>query len=178
MADIRIYTIRSYMLRKVSSTTLWLAIFAVIVAVQAFSTFGQSNGLIGSWKNGSVGTISYQNRITRATKPGRGSVFTYKFNANGSYEFVGYMETTMYNCTTTLFNQITGSYSVNGSTISLNPSRDFWKSTNSCAASGNKQQTKAPIRKSLEFQIKNDDYGSQLLCLTEGASETCYKREN
>ena len=166
------------MLRKVSSTTIWLVIFGMLIAVQAYSAFGQSNELVGNWKNGSVGMISYQNRVTGSTKPGRGSLFTYKFNANGTYEFVGYMEITMYNCTTTLFNQISGRYAVNGSTINLNPSRDFWKNTNSCAASGNKQQTKTPTKKSLEFQIREDEYGSTLLCTSEaGGEETCYKRE-
>ncbi len=113
------------MLRKVSSTTIWLVIFGVIVAVQAYSAFGQSSELTGYWKTGSVGSISYQNRVTGSTKPGRGSLFTYKFLPNGNYEFIGYMEVTMYNCTTTLFNQINGRYSVEGSTINLNPSRDL-----------------------------------------------------
>jgi hypothetical protein len=165
------------MLRKLSSTTLWLLIFGVLVAVQAYSTFAQASEITGTWNNGSVGAISYQNRATGATKPGRGSVFTYKFLPNGSYEYVGYMEITMYNCTTTLFNNITGKYAVNGSTISLSPSRDFWKNTNSCAASGNKQQTKTPTKKSIEFRTKQDDYGRQLLCLSEAGGETCYRKE-
>ena len=165
------------MLRKLSSTTIWLLIFGVLVAVQAYSAFGQTGEITGTWNNGSVGSIQYQNRVTGATKSGRGSVFTYKFLPNGNYEFVGYMEVSMYNCTTTLFNNITGKYSIDGSTVNLNPSRDFWKNTNSCAASGNKQQTKTPTRKSLEFRTKLDDYGKQLLCLNDAGSETCYRRE-
>lgn len=166
------------MLRKISSTTLWLFIFCIILAVQAYSAFGQSSSdVVGSWKNGSVGAISYQNRVTGSTKPGRGSIFTYKFNANGTYEFVGYMEVTMYNCTTTLFNQITGRYSVDGSMIELAPSRDFWKNTNSCAASGNTQKTKTPTAKTLGFSTRQDEYGGDLLCLNDGGSETCYRKE-
>ena len=164
-------------MRKISSTAIWLAIFGILVAVQAYSTFAQSSDITGSWKNGSVGTIQYQNRVTGSTKPGRGSLFWYKFLPNGNYEFVGYMEVTMYNCTTTLFNQINGKYSVDGTTISLNPSRDFWKNTNSCAASGNKETTKTPTNKTLEFQTKTDEYGSDLICLSENGSETCYRRE-
>ena len=41
------------MLRKVSSTALWLAIFTVLVAVQAYSALGQSNAeVVGYWKTG------------------------------------------------------------------------------------------------------------------------------
>jgi len=165
------------MLRKVSSTTIWVAIFIVLVAVQAYSAFGQASEIVGSWKNGSVGSIQYQNQVTGATKSGRGSIFTYKFLPNGSYEFIGYMEMNMYNCNNTLFNQITGKYTVEGSTIFLNPTKDFWKSTNSCAASGNKQQNKVPVKKTLDFQTKDDEYGNQLLCLTDGEAESCYRRE-
>ena len=165
------------MLRKISNTTIWVAIFMILVAVQAYSTFGQSNELVGSWTNGSVGMFQYQDRVTGSSKPGRGSVFTYKFLPNGNYEFIGYMETTMYSCTNTLFNQITGKYRVEGSTIDLNPWRDLWKSANSCAASGNKQTTKTPTKKSLEFEIRDDEYGSRLLCVNSGEGETCYKKE-
>ncbi len=151
----------------------------VILAVQAYSAFGQANELAGSWKNGSVGMISYQNRVTGSTKPGRGSVFTYRFDPNGSYEYVGYMEVTMYNCTTTLFNNITGKYIVEGSTVHLSPSRDYWKNTNSCAASGNKETTKKPTRKTLRYERRRDENGSILLCISEPGTEgSCFNKES
>ena len=82
----------------------------------------------------------------------------------------------MYNCTSTYFNQVTGKYNVDGSTINLNPARDFWRSSNSCAASANKETTKAPTPKSIEFQRKTDEYGKELLCITDGTAESCYQR--
>jgi len=164
-------------MRKVSSTTLWLAIFGILIAVQAYSAFGQTAGIVGSWKDGSVGSVQYQNQVTGATRNGRSHVFTYKFLPNGNYEFVGYMELNNYGCASTLFNQITGKYSVDGSTIFLNPSRDFWRSGNSCAASGNKETTKAPVKKTLEFERKEDDYGRQILCIQDGEANTCYGKE-
>ncbi len=164
-------------MRKISSIAIGLAIFGVLIAVQAYSAFGQSSDITGSWKDGSVGSIGYQNQVTGVTRSGRSHIFTYKFLPNGSYEFIGYMEMNMYNCNNTLFNQITGKYSVDGSTLYLNPAKDFWKSTNSCAASGNKETTKAPTRKSLEFERKKDEYGRQLLCLQDGEATTCFARE-
>lgn len=163
--------------KKLYSVTFWLLLFISLVVVETISTFAQDADITGSWKNASVGMIQYQNQVTGATKPGRGSIFTYKFLPDGKYEFVGYMEMTMYNCTTTLFNQISGKYSVDGSTINLDPARDYWKNTNSCAASGNKEQTKAPVKKSYELVTKTDDYGKDVLCLNDGKGETCYHRE-
>ena len=161
-------------MKKVSSTILALAIVANVFGT---STHAQTGNILGYWKTGSVGSIQYQNRVTGATKSGRGSLFWYKFHANGTYEFVGYMETTMYHCTTTLFNEIKGRYTVDGSTINLNPTRDFWKNTNSCAASANKETTKTPTKKSLSFETRNDEYGQELLCVNEGTGETCYRKE-
>ena len=165
---------RGFTLAEILVTT---AIFAIIIAVQAYSTFGQTADIVGSWKDGSVGSIQYQNQVTGATRNGRSHLFTYKFLPNGHYQFVGYMEINMYSCTTTLFNEITGKYSVDGSTIYLNPTKDFWKQTNSCAASGNKESTKTPTKKTLQFERKEDEYGRQLLCVQDGDANTCYREE-
>ncbi|HEV7643140.1 MAG TPA: hypothetical protein VGO50_04290 [Pyrinomonadaceae bacterium] len=155
-----------------------LILFLLLLS-QSFTAYAQGpEDILGYWKTGSVGSLQYQNTVTGATKSNRGSLFTYKFLPNGNYEFIGYMESTMYNCTTTLFNEIKGKYTVDGSTIKLNPSRDYWKNTNSCAASANKEQTKTPTKKSLGFERKEDEYGKQLLCLTDGEAETCYRAEN
>ena len=155
-------------MKNLLSITLSLAIFAG-------AAFAQD--ITGSWKDGSVGSIGYQNQVTGVTRSGRSHVFTYKFLANGNYEFIGYMELNNYGCSSTLFNQITGKYSVDGSTIYLNPARDFWRSGNSCAASGNREQTKAPVKKTLEFELKADEYGRDLLCIQDGEANTCYGRE-
>ena len=156
-------------MKNLLSITLSFAIFAG-------GAFAQD--ITGSWKDGSVGSIGYQNQVTGVTRSGRSHIFTYKFLPNGGYEFVGYMELNNYGCSSTLFNQITGKYSVDGSTIYLNPSKDFWRSSNSCAASGNKETTKAPTKKTLQFELKQDDYGKEMLCIQDGEANTCYGREN
>ena len=165
------------MKKKLSSISFGIFLLFAITAAAAFTATAQNSSVAGTWKNGSVGAISYKNMVTGATKPGRGSVFWYKFLPNGTYEFVGYMEVSMYNCTTTLFNQIAGRYSVSGSTISLDPAKDYWKNTNSCAPSSNKERLQAPKKLKLQFRSNVDEYGNQQICLDEGKGETCYRRE-
>ena len=166
------------MKKKLLSVTFWLIVFFSIVAVEGYSALAQGPGdIVGKWSNGSVGLLQYQNQVTGATKPGRSSVFWYKFLPNGNYEFVGYMEITVYNCTSGYFNEIKGKYSVEGSTIALNPTRDYWKSTNSCAASATKEVLKDPTSKSVEFKVGTDQYGKQQLCLIDDKGESCYRRD-
>ncbi len=154
-----------------------MVLAVMIVAIVATPVLAQRDPVEGKWTNGSVGLISYQNRATGATRPGRGRYFAYDFKADGSYEFIGYMEVTIYNCTTTLFNEIKGKYKVSGSSIELSPSRDFWKNTNSCAASGNKERTQAPTKKELSYEIRQDEQGRGLLCIAEAEGETCYRKD-
>lgn len=157
---------------------LFLSLLLVASSFTAFAQGAQESGdILGYWKTGSVGSLGYKNTTTGAVKSNRGSLFSYKFLPNGNYEFVGYMESTMYNCTTTLFNDIKGKYTVVGSTIKLSPSRDFWKNTNSCASGSNKEQTKTPTKKTLEFRHQTDEYGKLFICLNDGKAETCYRQE-
>ena len=164
-------------MRRISGLSFALIVFTLILCIQAYSVFGQSSEIVGTWNNGSVGAISYQNEVTGSIKPGRGSVFSYRFHPNGNFEYIGYMEVTMYNCTNTLFNNLTGKYSVDGSTITLVPNKDFWKSTNTCAKSGNKQQTKPPVKRTMQFEVRDDEYGRKQLCVDEGKGESCYRKE-
>jgi len=82
---------------------------------QADAVGGES--LLGSWRASELGMISYQNSITGASRPGRGTTMQYRFLPGGRYEYNGYLETTMYNCTTTVFNPVAGTYRVEGDKI-------------------------------------------------------------
>lgn len=166
-----------FMLKKFSTATLWLAMLFVLAAVQAHTAFGQASEIHGSWRNGSTSTIQYENRTTGAIKRGSGSFINYKFNANGTYEYIGYLEMTMYNCTTQAFAQLVGKYTVTGSTINFSPTKDFWKNTNSCAPSSNRDLNRTPKKVTATFQRRKDTQGKDQLCITERSGEICYRRE-
>ena len=140
-------------------------------------TVSAQRSVVGNWKTGGLGMINEINTVTGQTKNNRGTTFSYKFAADGTYTFVGYMESTMFGCTTGLFNEINGRYMVDGTTIFLKPSRDFWKNTYSCFPNSNRSQTKDPTKKSLEFGFKKDQYGKDFICLNDAGVETCYRRE-
>ena len=140
-------------------------------------TANAQRSVVGYWKTGGLGMINEVNTVTGQTKNNRGKMFSYQFAADGAYTFVGYMESTMFGCTTSLFNEIKGRYMVDGTTIFLNPSRDYWKSMYSCFPNSNRSETKAPTKKSLEFGFKTDEYGKDFICLNDAGVETCYRSE-
>ena len=153
----------------------FVLVFGIIVSQGVTATAQKS--VVGYWKTSGLGTINEVNTVTGQTKNRRGQTFSYKFNPDGTYTFVGYMESTMFGCTTSLFNETNGRYMVDGTTIFLNPSRDVWRNTYSCFPNSNRSEMKTPTKKSLEFSFKTDQYGKDFICLSDAGIETCYRQE-
>ena len=151
--------------------TVSLVLVLGIIVSQGVTASAQRS-VVGYWKTGGIGTINEVNTVTGQTKNRRGQMFSYKFAADGTYTFVGYMESTMFGCTTGLFNEINGRYLVDGTTIFLKPSRDFWRNTYSCFPNSNRSQEKAPTEKSVEFSLKTDEYGKSFICLNDAGPAT------
>jgi hypothetical protein len=155
----------------------FVLVFGIIVSPGA--TASAQRSVVGYWKTGGVGMINEVNTTTGQTKNRRGQMFSYNFAADGSYTFHGYMESTMFGCTTSLFQEVTGRYLVDAGTIFLKPSRDVWTNRFECFPNRNSSQEKpAPPEKSLGFSFKTDEYGKSFICLNDAGVETCYRREN
>lgn len=141
------------------------------------ATDSRGGGLVGIWTNGSMSMIGERNTVTGATTPSNGSTFKYVFTADGRFEFVGLINSTMYGCTTSLFNDKRGRYEISGSQITFAPSKNFWRNTYSCSPSSNKERDYILERETYDFHTKNDEYGRTLVCLTDAKGERCFRRE-
>ena len=138
---------------------------------------GDAASVLGAWRSSELGMISYQNSVTGASRPGRGTTMQYKFLPGGRFEYNGYMETTMYNCTTTLFNPVAGSYRVEGDRLTIVPKTSKWQQTNNCASSMNKTLPGKLDPETYTFRFSNEQ-GGRRLCLTSSkGNEVCYRAE-
>ncbi|MBS1797525.1 MAG: hypothetical protein JSS81_27120 [Acidobacteria bacterium] len=139
---------------------------------------GSMRDLLGSWYNGSVGLVTRQNTVTGMTTPGRSSRFEYKFTADGRFLFTGLMQLTNYSCTDTYYNERSGRFTLDGSTLTLAATKDYWKKTNTCSASGNMEKTQPGKTETYQLSTKTDDYGKPMICLTgaDGGEPACYVR--
>ena len=134
-------------------------------------------GLLGSWRSSELGMISYQNSVTGSTRPGRGTTMQYRFLPGGRYEYNGYLETTMYNCTTTLFNPAAGTYRVEGDRLTLTPRTSKWQQTNNCASSMNKELPGKLDAETYTFRFSTEAGGRRLCLTSQKGSEVCYRAE-
>ena len=137
-----------------------------------------SGNLIGTWFNGRVSTVGYQNTITGAITSGGGNRFEYKFGADGKFQFTGYMEVTTYGCTTTLFNLVAGKYSLNNATLNLSQTKNYWKQTSSCSAKSNLEKNNPLVKEIYQISAKLNEYNQETICLTNKNGETCFQKQN
>ncbi len=147
-----------------------LKILALTTAL--FAAEQGSNPLPGRWTNGYIYSTQYRNSVTGLAAPTNGNSFAYDFKPDGTYPFTGLMQSVMYNCTTTLFSNESGQYTVEGDRLSLRPEKNPYKMTNSCAPSSNREAPGKLINKTYRFRISNDTARPELELKSEdGATQ-------
>lgn len=143
----------------------------------AKSSNGSLREIVGVWRNGSVSMMQEKNLTTGQITSSNGSTITYKFFADGRFEYIGYIKSTMYGCTTDLFNDKRGRVEISGNQITLVPTKNYWKNTYSCSPASNKERDYVLERETYTFRTKTDEYGKTLVCLANAKGESCYRRE-
>jgi len=139
---------------------------------------GGGGSIVGTWTNGSTSMLGERNTTTGVVTSRNGSTYKYVFNANGSFEYVGYLESTMYGCTTSLFNDKRGKFQISGNQLTLVPNKNYWKNTFSCSPASNKEKNHTLEAETYTFRTKQDEYGKTLICLTNDKGESCFRRED
>jgi hypothetical protein len=136
-----------------------------------------ASGIVGTWTNGTMGMMGEKYRDgTVAAR--RGTSFKYVFHPNGSFEFTGYGESTMFGCVTSLFQDKRGTYQISGSQITLTLNKNLWRNQYSCSPASNKERNYTLGTETYNMRTKTDEYGKTLVCLANGQGESCYRRED
>jgi hypothetical protein len=170
--NIRISNYKTEFLGRKRKVKLFVKLFLALAMIAAAnSVFGQRRSevpanLIGNWFEGSVSILQEQNMTTGAIASKYGSSIGYVINGDGSFRYAGLIKSTMYGCTTTLWNDRRGEISVKGDTITFTPSKDYWLNTNSCYPSASKEQNKALQAKTFNFEVGTKE-GKEWLCMRE-----------
>lgn len=133
--------------------------------------------LVGKWFSGSVSLLQDVDKVTGVIRTASGSSIGYEINSDGTFQYIGLIKSTMYNCTTSLFNHKKGKFKIQGSKITFTPSKDYWRTDYSCSPNSNKEQNKALKDETYTYAIKTDDRGVEHLALTgEDGKEITYPR--
>ena len=141
---------------------------SLIVIVTTSNAFGQNvpEELVGQWFEGSVSILQEQNMATGAVASRYGSSIGYVINADGTFRYAALIKSTLYGCTTSLWNDRRGRVSIEGDRITFTPTKDYWFNSNSCYPSSNKEKNKPLEAKTFNFETGPRD-GKQWLCMRE-----------
>ena len=162
------------MLKQIAILSLLVVVFSIAASAQDLSR----SDLVGTWRTGGLSTTDDVNTVTGSRTASNGNTLKFEFKADGRFAFTGYMQSTMYGCTTALFNDKQGKYSLNGSQLTLTPTKNFWRNTYSCSPASNKERNYTLNTEGYDLSTKTDEYGKLYICLADSKGETCYRREN
>lgn len=135
----------------------WLLSVCLPAKSPAGNAHATSSALVGKWHDGYISSIQYQDAYTKASAPTNGRRFAWTFNADGTYGFTGLMQNVLYNCTTTMYSEETGRYSVEGNVVSIKPEKNPYKMTNTCAPSSNREAPGKLVERSYQFRVNGND---------------------
>lgn len=147
------------------------------VPVRNVSAGSVSGELLGKWGTGRISTIQYKNSVTGVAAPTSGSRFQYEFKPDGTYDYTGLIQTTMYNCTNATFAHETGTYSVQNGVVAIRPQNNPYQMTNSCAPSSNKTAPGKLINKDYRFRISQENGRATLELIGADGSSSTFRRE-
>jgi hypothetical protein len=136
--------------------------------------------IVGTWSNGYSSIWSGYRPTTgpQSFTPGRSHAWKYIFHPNGTFEFTGLMQMTVYSCTTTYFQDKRGQYAINGNRITLTLSKNFWRKQEGCSPSSNTEIDHKLDPETYTFRVKRNQYGKNEVCLDRGDGESCYESAN
>ena len=153
---------------------------AVILAVKlgddvadsavAYSGAPTPERLVGTWSTSRVSTINYRNRVTGGFAPPSGHVFSYTIAPNGTYELSGLLQSSLYNCTISVFKWERGVLAVAGGRLMLTPREGKVTSKDTCRAGSEKEREVVDAPTTYSFRIELRD-GKDVLVMKKTSGE-------
>jgi hypothetical protein len=112
--------------------------------------------LVGTWSSSRVSTINYRDRVSGSFAPPSGSIFTYTIAANGTYEYSGYMQSSMYHCTIVVFRWQRGTLAAEGGQLRVTPREGKLYYKDSCRSGSEKEKAVVDEPARYTFSIETE----------------------
>ena len=132
--------------------------------------------IVGVWSSSEVRSIMFSDRTSTAFSRPSGGTIKYQINPDGTYRDDTLIQTSMYNCTDSVFAEETGAVRVEGSKIIFDATGGTLRSTDNCNARFNYvKQLPQRERVMTEWLVRNGPSGPEL-CMSDGKHPLCYRR--
>lgn len=133
--------------------------------------------LVGEWIDRRGSGTSYVNPNTGQTSAPNATIDSYKIFADGTYEHSMLMQSSLYNCTTTIFGRETGPIAVQGSTFTITPAPGTLDYKSNCNPSLNELKKTNFGPQTFNWRIQRNEYGLQLCMQRSDGVSGCYQKQ-
>jgi hypothetical protein len=133
--------------------------------------------LVGEWIARRGSGSSYINPNTGQNSAPNATIDSYKIFANGTYEHSMLMQSSLYNCTTTILGRETGPISVQGSTFIITPRPGTLDYKSSCSPSMNSLKETTFDPQTYSWRIQRNEYGLELCLQRSDGASACYQKQ-
>ena len=133
--------------------------------------------LVGEWIARRGSGSGYYNPNTGQSSGPNATIDSYKVFADGTYEHSILIQSSLYNCTTTIVGRETGPIVVQGATFTITPGPGTLEHKNNCSPSMNSRQQNNEEPKTLSWRIQRNEYGLELCLQQTDGKGACYQKQ-
>ncbi|MBX7173893.1 MAG: hypothetical protein K1X72_23185 [Pyrinomonadaceae bacterium] len=147
---------------------------------ESFSNGGNiSANLVGTWVARRGSGSGYINPNTGATNGPNATVHSYTFRSNGTFEYAILMQSSLYQCTTTINGYEAGAFQANDSAIGFVTKKATKSYKDSCRPNLNSNgAAEIPAPKKLYYRFARDEQNNLNLCLSDEAGRSsCFVKQ-
>jgi hypothetical protein len=138
---------------------------------------GTPSELVGQWIARRGSGSMYQNPNTGSYGAPNGTIDSYKFLSDGTYEHAILMQNSLYNCTIRVFGRETGRVTFNGDTLAIAPAPGTLEYTDTCRPQMNSKKTTQMDGQAWRWQVGSDEQGVKLCVVDSKGASACYYKQ-
>jgi hypothetical protein len=167
------------MSKQLASSVLLFAVLAVAGRSPVRAQDQQAlPGLIGEWSRSRVSSIDFVDRSTGAHSDPNGERLHVRFFPDGHYKLGWLLQSSLYNCTSSVYGEKVGIYQVRGDALSMKDSASVLTSRDNCHPQWNYEKHPPLAETTYQWRFGQSKYGVVLIMRGPDGKETIYSREN
>lgn len=138
---------------------------------------GAPADLLGEWTKSHVSTVDFVNPNTGSHADPSGERLNVRFFPDGHYRLGWLLQSSLYNCTSTVFGDKTGTYQVLGNSLTMKDAASVLTSKDTCHREWNYEKHPPLLQSTYQWRFGRTKYGSVLILRGPDGKENIYARE-
>lgn len=165
---------------SLKSVLLFLAMLAgrpALAQVQVLDTPVTEADLVGEWYKSKMSTIDFVDPATGAHANPSGERLNVRFSRDGTFKLGWLLQSSLYNCSSTVFGYKVGTYSLVNSSVTIDIKTNTLTSKDTCHPRWNYEKHPPLITSTYGLHLGRSKYGPVLIMRGSDGKDTVYFRE-